>query len=98
VIGRLLTKDPGSAELKFFQAEIFRRRNGQGDQEKALAGFQSVAGQPGVPPTAWRGLGLTALKAKQNDTARRAFRTYLDNVPDADDRDLIRFYLTNLGD
>jgi predicted Zn-dependent protease len=97
LMARLLKSDPESAELKYFQAEAFRRRNGKGDIERALAAYKSVTGKSGAPVSAYRGLGLVALKSGEKDTAREAFRNYLDAAPNADDRQIIQFYLMQLG-
>lgn len=96
VINRLLTVEPSSGELMYFQAEAYRRRAGEGDLERARDSYQRAIAT-GVPiPAAYRGLGLVAMKLGDKETARRAFATYLQLVPDADDRAMIEFYLKSL--
>lgn len=98
VIERLRKSEPDSVELEYFKAEALRRRNGKGDLANALSAYRDVAGKPGVPPQAFRGLGLAALKSGDKSAAHAAFQNYLDAVPDADDRDTIKYYLTSTGE
>ncbi len=93
---RLLQTEPRSGELLFFKGEIYRKRNEEGDLEAARAIYERAILQPDVPVEAHRSLGLTALKLKNNALARRSFETYLERRPDADDRQMIEFYLQQL--
>jgi len=96
MIGQLLKAEPGSAELRYFLGEAYRRRNAKGDLENATAAYQAAVDQGKGPAAAYRGLGLVSLKAGQNDVARRAFEQYLMLEPQAGDRDMVQFYLTGM--
>jgi len=96
VINRLLTVEPSSGELLYFQAEAYRRRAGEGDLERARDSYQRAIATGVAIPTAHRGLGLVAMKLGDKETARRALTTYLQLAPNADDRAMIEFYLKSL--
>jgi len=96
VIGRLLTVEPSSGELLYFQGEAYRRRNDEGDLQRARESYERAIAAPTPYPQAYRGLGLVALKQGDKETARRAFSTYLERAPTADDRAMIEFYLRSL--
>jgi predicted Zn-dependent protease len=97
LINRLLKVEPSSGELQYFLGEAYRRRNGKGDLDKALAAYQAAIANSGAPVTVHRGLGLVALKAGKRDIARESFQKYLSLSADADDRATIQYYLTNIG-
>jgi predicted Zn-dependent protease len=96
MINQLLKADPGSAELRFFLGEAYRRRNAKGDIENATKAYQEALAQGSAPAAAYRGLGLVSLKSGQNDAARRALEQYLMLEPQAGDRDMVQFYLTGI--
>ena len=93
---RMLKTEPRSGELLFFKGEIYRKRNGEGDLAAAQAIYELAVLQPDAPVEAHRSLGLTALKLKKKPLARRSFETYLEKRPDADDRQMIEFYLQQM--
>lgn len=93
---RMLEAEPRSGELLFFKGEIYRKRNGDGDLTAAQAVYELAVLQPDAPVEAHRSLGLTALKLKKTALARRSFETYLEKRPDADDRQMIEFYLQQM--
>ncbi len=93
---RMLKLEPRSGELLFFKGEIYRKRNEEGDLAAAQAIYELAVLQPDAPVEAHRSLGLTALKLKNKPLARRSFETYLEKRPDADDRQMIEFYLQQM--
>jgi predicted Zn-dependent protease len=97
MLGLLLKGDPGSAELHYFAGEAYRRRNGNGDVDTAIAAYRAALAAGNAPVTTYRGLGLVALKAGQREVAREAFENYLMRLPDANDRAMIQLYLTTVG-
>jgi predicted Zn-dependent protease len=97
VINQLIKTEPGSAELQYFLGEIYRRRNANGDLERASTAYQAAQAAGSAPFAVHRGLGLVALKAGQKDIARNAFEEYLARVPEASDRAMIQFYLQSIG-
>jgi predicted Zn-dependent protease len=96
MINQLLKGEPDSAELHYFLGEVYRRRNANGDPERASAAYQAALGAGNAPFAVHRGVGLVALKAGQKEVARDAFEKYLANVPEASDRAMIQFYLTSM--
>ena len=97
VINQLIKTEPGSAELQYFLGEIYRRRNADGDLERASTAYQAALAAGRAPLAVHRGVGLVALKAGQKDVARSAFEEYLVKVPEATDRAMIQFYLQSMG-
>lgn len=99
VIGELLKRDTASGELNYFLAEAYRRRNGKGDGEKALAAYRAAIAAADAPVVAYRGLGIAALKAgnAEANTSLEAFGKYLSLAPDAKDRATVEYYLATLG-
>jgi len=96
LINRLLTVEPSSGELLFFQGEAYRRRDKDGDLQAARDSYQRAIGQATPFAAAFRGLGLVAMKQGDKAAARQAFTQYLARVPQADDRAMIDFYLKSL--
>jgi tetratricopeptide (TPR) repeat protein len=96
MISQLLKAEPGSAELRYFLGEAYRRRNAKGDLESAAKAYQDALAQSNALSVAYRGLGLVSLKSGQNDAARAAFEQYLSREPQAQDRDMVQFYLTGI--
>ena len=96
LVERLLKVEPRSGELLFFKGEIYRKRNKEGDLELAQTIYELAVRQPDVPVEAYRSLGLTAMKLKKMPLARRSFETYLEKRPEADDRQMIEFYLQQM--
>jgi predicted Zn-dependent protease len=97
VINQLIKAEPGSAELQYFLGEVYRRRNANGDLERASTAYQAALAAGSAPLAVHRGVGLVALKAGQKEVARDAFEKYLANVPEASDRAMIQFYLSSMG-
>ena len=94
VLQLLLKSEPKSGELQYYLAEVYRRRNADGDSAKALAAYAAAVTAGGAPPAVYRGLGLASLKAGDKAAAHTAFQKYLAAVPAADDRAMIEYYLS----
>ena len=97
MIAEQLKTEANSSELQYFLGEAYRRRNDDGDLDKALASYQAAIGAGDAPIAAYRGLGLVALKSGKKDVAGDAFAKYLSLAPEANDRAMIQFYLTGVG-
>ncbi|MEI9993994.1 MAG: M48 family metalloprotease [Rhizomicrobium sp.] len=97
LVQALLAADPKSGELQFYLAEVYRRRNEAGDAARAADEYKSAIAA-GAPVSAFRGLGLTAMKSGDPAGARDAFQHYLDAAPAADDRAMVEYYIAHLGD
>ena len=96
MINQLINAEPGSAELRFFLGEAYRRRNAKGDIENATKAYQDALAQGSAPAATYRGLGLVSLKGGQYEAARNALEQYLMLAPQAGDRDMVQFYLTGI--
>jgi predicted Zn-dependent protease len=85
--------DPGLVE--FFRGEMYRQRAADGDQALAKAAYLAAAAAPVPHPEASRNLGYIYVKENNLPAAREQFSNYLAGRPDADDRAMIEFYLTD---
>jgi regulator of sirC expression with transglutaminase-like and TPR domain len=93
VLDRLISVRPADPVLHAAKGEVLRLRNGQGDDEAALAAFRMATRFPAPPPTAWRGIGLIERARGQDAAARVAFTRYLAATPEPPDAAMIRRYL-----
>lgn len=96
VLDRLLASGAAPAEVHFFQGELHRLRGEAGDDEKAIAAYETAAASVAAPAEAHRSLGLVLMKTGQGARARAALARYLELRPDAQDREIIRDYLKRL--
>lgn len=96
LIDRLLERDPSAGDLLFAKGEILRRRNAEGDLEAALQAYRGAEQSEHYPPELHRSYAL--VKWTQGETAKAAdaFEEYLLMSPDADDRLIIRDYISQL--
>jgi len=86
--------EPGLVD--YYRGEMYRQRGGDGDAEAARQSYlRSISYDPPYPP-AFRNLGYLALKAGDPAGARRYFEQYLALSPEADDHEMIKFYLEDL--
>lgn len=81
------------ALIDFFQGEMYRQRNADGDLERARKSYQLAIETDKPFADAYRNLAYINLKQGNPELAREEFRRYLDLKPDADDRAMIEFYL-----
>jgi predicted Zn-dependent protease len=81
------------ALIHFFQGEMYRQRNADGDLERARKSYQLAIETDKLFADAYRNLAYINLKQGNPELAREEFRRYLDLKPDADDRAMIEFYL-----
>ena len=75
---------------------MYRKRNKEGDAQRALSALEQAVNAPGCPPEAYREYGLALWEVGMNDSARQAFETYLEAEPDAIDHAMVRSYLEEL--
>src|SRR6185437_1769293 len=94
LVQALLKDEPRSGELEYALAEIYRRRNADGDSAKALAAYSAAIAAGGAPNDVYRGLGLTSLKAGDKAAAKMALQKYLALAPKSEDRAMIEFYMS----
>jgi len=79
--------------IHFFQGEMYRQRNDEGDLELAKASYELAVGGNSPVADAYRNLGYIELKQGNSSKAIKKFRRYLELKPNADDRAMIEFYL-----
>jgi predicted Zn-dependent protease len=92
----LAEDDFAPAETLFFQGEMYRLRNEEGDRDKAIAAYERAIAAVGAPPEAHRSLGILHLKGGDGAAARAALTKYLELRPEADDRAIILNMLSPL--
>ena len=92
-----LAQDGWNGLLRFYEAEIWRLRNREADDDRAAAGYAVSVAYPDAPPDAWRWHGIMLQKARRIPEARAAFSRYLAMAPNAPDAAFIRQQLQYLG-
>jgi len=99
LIDRLAADGEDLGVLEFYKGEAFRRRRGDGDQDRALEAYRSASGRADAPVAVWRELGDMLVKTDKPAEARLAYETYLARAPaDAGDRWLVEASLKTLGE
>lgn len=99
LLHRLAIEQPDSALVRYYIGEVHRRRNGKGDADNAIAAYRQaieLGTEKGMPVSAWRGLGIVAMKTGDKATAREAFQNYLTAAPSAGDKAMVELYLTRV--
>lgn len=96
VFRRLAADMPTHGLYQYGLGESYRKRNQANDAAAAENAYRGALACPDAPPQAWRGLGLVAMKAGRNADAKEAFTQYRAKLPDAGDKAMIDFYLTQL--
>lgn len=80
-------------ETYYYQGEMFRMRNEEGDKARAKSAYETALLNDTVPPEAHRALGFIHLKSGNREAASNAFRRYLELEPGATDRPMIMSYI-----
>ena len=93
---RLALNQPGVALFRYGLGEAYRRRNAKDDGALALAAYHEALTCADPPAEVWRGMGLVAMKDGDKIDAKEAFTQYRAKAPDADDKAMIDFYLSQL--
>nr|MBI3612464.1 M48 family metalloprotease [Nitrospirota bacterium] len=96
LLDRLFENGAGLGELHFFQGELYRLRAKQGDEQKAVAAYDTALEFGDAPADVHRALGLLLSRAGDKAKARSAYERYLQLKPDAEDREMVRSYLRQL--
>jgi predicted Zn-dependent protease len=84
------------AEVAYYRAELYRLRNEEGDEERALEWYRTAIAGDAAPPEAHRALGLLARRRGEEAAARTHLERYLEEKPEAPDRLMIESYLEAL--
>ena len=90
--------EPNSGILDYYLGEAYRRRGTDGDSARALTAYAKAIACPDAPAVTWRDRGLLAMKDGDKTEARTDFASYLAKAPSADDREMIRYYVQQLGE
>lgn len=93
---RLSQDDTIHGLYSYALGESYRKRNLPGDKNLARAAYRAALACREAAPDAWRGLGLLAMKDGDKAEAREDFTQYRTQMPDARDKAMIDFYLTQL--
>ena len=84
------------AMIEYFRGEMYRQRGGEGDLEAARDAYLRSTQFDKPYPASYRNLGYLALKTGDPAAARGHFERYLALEPEANDREMIEFYLEDL--
>lgn len=85
-----LAKDGWNGLLRFYEGEVWRLRNRQGDDVRAAQSYAAAVVYPDAPADAFRWHGISLLKAGRAAEAKAAFARYLSMKPDAPDAAWVR--------
>jgi len=85
-----LAQDGWNGLLRFYEGEVWRLRNRQGDDARAAQSYAAAVAYPDAPADAWRWHGITLMKAGRAAEAKAAFQRYLAMKPDAPDAAWVR--------
>ena len=85
------------SEIKFFQAELYSARAEKDDIAKAEAEYRECLKHPDAPPEAYRELGVIYMKSGREQEAVPLFKAYLEQLPDAFDRSMVKAYIQRIG-
>jgi len=96
LLDRLLAAEAGSGELRFFQGELYRLRQKDGDEARAVEAYEQALAAGDAPPETNRALGLVWMRRGDRERARAAFHRYVTDAPAAEDRAMIDSYLEQL--
>ena len=96
VLDHLFKTQEGLGELYFFQGELYRKRDKEGDRKNAVEAYRTALQYQDAPPEAHRLLGLMLAKSGKTELARESYQQYLTLHPEADDRDMIQTLIQQL--
>lgn len=88
LIGQLAAEG-WTTDLVYARAELYRARGRPSDLKQAILFYRQATADPEAPAEAWRGLGLSLLRAGEKAEGQAALRDYLLRRPDASDRVMI---------
>lgn len=76
-------------QLLYARGELYRRRAGEGDLDKAAGFYAEAIGGGATLPELWRGRGLALLKLGRSDEGKADLNEYLKRAPGASDKAMI---------
>ena len=93
---RLLEKSDQQGLLHFYLGELYRKRGGTGDPERAIQAYQLAIREPGAPARTYRSLGQSLIRLDRDEEACAALEKYLVEAPNAPDRQMINHQINSL--
>ena len=94
ILDNLIAGDVVPGVVHFYKGELYRQRKETGDTNLARQHYQQALQADYFLPETYRSLGLLQLKEKRMPEARENLKRYLAASPDAEDREMIEYYLT----
>ena len=85
-----LAQDGWNGLLRFYEGEVWRLRNRNGDDVRAGQSYAAAVAYSDAPADAWRWHGISLMKAGRTAEAKTAFARYLTMKPDAADAAWVR--------
>ncbi len=85
-----LAQDGWNGLLRFYEGEVWRLRNRNGDEPRAAQSYAAAVAYPDAPADAWRWHGIALMKQGRAGEAKAAFARYLTMKPDAPDAAWVR--------
>jgi len=85
-----LAQDGWNGLLRFYEGEVWRLRNRDGDDVRASQSYAAAVAYPDAPADAWRWHGIALMKQGRPAEAKAAFARYLTMKPDAPDAAWVR--------
>jgi len=97
LIDRLSGLGGDKGVLEYMRGRTHATRNEEGDSEKALEAYLAATQHSDAPPVVYKVMGDVYNDIGETAKARTAFETYLSRAPEAEDRELIQYMISNLG-
>ncbi len=96
VLQRLIDGGTEPGQIRFFQGEIYRLRQNEGDEDRAVSAYLDAIKLGTGPPETHRSLGLVYWSGAKIDAAKTSFLRYLAAKPGADDREIVEQYINEI--
>jgi len=85
-----LAEDGWNGLLRYYEGEVWRLRNREGDDLRAAQSYAVAVAYPDAPAEAWRWHGLSLIKEGRSSEGKAALGKYLKMKPAAPDAPFIR--------
>lgn len=82
--------------IEYFRGELHRLRGDDGDDELAIVAYRRALQWGGAPTEIYRSLGTVYYAAGRRPEARQAFERYVEINPNAEDYEMIHYYIDQL--
>ena len=96
LLKHLISDNIKPAMTYYFLGELYRLRKKEGDRTLSLFNYNKSIEIDNHPAEAHRSIGLIYYKDKNNEMAKQHFNKYLELMPEANDKEMIEFYI-NFG-